>query len=559
MRKIRKIVQISIVLFLSISILVILILTDKKDFDFLVRNINPAIQFLTSESYEQSNKNIDVLQYDLALDIFHEQEFIKENAKIKFVILNKKMQEIRLDFYDNFKMNFVKLNGNKAKYRFEDNEIVIANNNVVSDTATVEIDFEGKPKNLGMGSFAMEEKNEKFFISTLNEPIFASTWFPCNDTPMDKAHVKVSVTNDSNIVSLSNGKLKEVITKGGRRTYTWESQYPIATYLISIFSGEYKRFSQKYYSSEDTMNIDYYVTKESIANAQKDFAEHPKYLKVFSKLFGEYPFIKDKYGVAEILWEEGAMESQTITGFGSNFISGLNFYESILIHEVAHHWWGNSVSLKGWNDIWLNEGLATYSEALYYEKVSGIKALQSTMLSFKSRIDIDDEQILSNPGTNLFSSTIYNKGAWVFHMLRKEIGDSLFFEGIKKYYETFKYKNVNTKDLKETFELVSNKSLDKFFEQWVNNGSGLLELDISWSENVISENNISLEINIKQMQAGYKNYHFPLDIDLIDSQKKRNRITPYISCDTTLILNPKHKIVNIVFDKENWLLTTISE
>ncbi|PIQ08587.1 MAG: hypothetical protein COW71_10960 [Ignavibacteriales bacterium CG18_big_fil_WC_8_21_14_2_50_31_20] len=556
MNKIIKIVLISTTLFILFFIISLIMLVQGEN-NFLSRNISSIIKYLSIDNYELPKRNIDILEYELELDIFPNEGIIKENAKIKLVANDKSQKTIELDLYDNFKINFVKIEKTEISYNYSDNKIEIDRSNILTDTLNLEIDFEGEPQNLGFGSFWMEEKNNKKFVATLNEPIYASTWFPCNDTPADKALLTISITNDSNIVSLSNGKLKKTFSGGNRRTYIWNSNYPISTYLISIYSGEYKKFSQKYFSTTDTMDIDYYVTDVNLENAKKDFAKHPEYLKVLSELFGEYPFIKDKYGVAEILWQKGAMESQTITGIGSNFISGMNFYESMLIHELAHHWWGNSVTPKTWKDIWLNEGFATYSEALYYEKINGFDALKSTMSSFKSRISSESEQTLYNPGLNLFSSVVYNKGAWVLHMLRKEIGDSLFFSGIKSYYNKFKYGNSNTQDLIQIFETVSNRNLDKFFNQWIFEGTGILELEIKLSEKVISKNEIELKIDIKQIQTGYENYHFPLDIELEDSSGNIINISSYIKGNTTLKYKLKNRLKNAYFDKNNWLLAFI--
>ncbi len=556
--KIIKILLTTIILIIFFLTLFFLFASDTK-LNFISKNFSEIVKYTFENTFEEANRKIDILEYDLKLNVFHQANRIKENAKIKLVAANKGLSEIELDFYDNFKINFVKLNDTMAKYEYDNNKIIIfRNNNFVVDTLLVEIDFEGEPQNLGMGSFAMEQKNGKHFISTLNEPIYASTWFPCNDTPTDKATTKISITNDSNIVSLSNGKLANVITTGERRTYIWESQYPIATYLISIYSGEYKHFREMYYSENDSMHIDYYVMEENIKNAKNDFANHPKYLKVFSKMFGEYPFIKDKYGVAEILWQLGAMESQTITGFGGVFISGMNFNESILIHELAHNWWGNSVTIKSWKDIWLSEGFARYAEALYYEKTTGIKSLISTMHSFKQNINISDNHTLYNPGINLFTSNIYNKGAWVLHMLRKEIGDSLFFNGLKSYYNKYKYGNVDTEDFQKYFETISNKNLDKFFSQWVYDGKRIIELEIETSEKIISKDSISIEIKIEQTQSGYDNYHFPLDIELDDSSGNIYKYSVYIKSDTTLHYTLKDRIENAFFDKENWLLANFN-
>jgi aminopeptidase N len=557
MVKIRKIAQISISLLILFIILLFILFTKRSDLNFLSRNVSTILKYSLSESFELPERGIDVLEYNINIEIFHEKNMIKEITEIKLVSLEKDLKEIELDLYDNFKINSVRLNKTNAPFEYDDNKLKIMCGNLSSDTLTVEINFGGIPQNLGLGSFGMEEKNGKQFLATLNEPVFAATWFPCNDTPTDKALTKISITNDSNIVSLSNGTLNNVVTKGDRKTYVWESTYPIATYLISIYSGVYKNFSQKYYSENDTMDIDYYVMEENIENAKIDFANHPDYLKVFSDMFGEYPFIKEKYGVAEILWQQGAMESQTITGIGGNFISGLNFNESILIHEIAHHWWGNSVTPKTWKDIWLNEGFATYSEALYFEKARGVEALLSTMFSFSNRINSNSSQTLYNPGVDIFSSTVYNKGAWVLHMLRKEIGDSLFFVGMGAYYNKYKYSNVDTEDMKQTFESISKRNLDKFFDQWVFEGTGFLELEIKYDEKIVSQDSVILEIKIKQTQDGYENYHFPLDIELEDSSAIKSNYTEYVKSDTTLKYILSDRIKDISFDKNNWLLMKI--
>lgn len=556
MNKIRKIALISIVL-LGLFSIIFTIFLFYDDSDFILRNYSSIIKYSISDDCELPKRNIDVLSYELKLDISQNEKSIKENAKIKLIAFDKTEKNIELDFYDNFEINYVKIDGKNALYVYENDKIEISRKDFNSDTLTLEIDFYGTPQNLGFGSFWFDEKNGKHLIATLNEPVFASTWFPCNDTPWDKAFTKISITNDSSIVSLSNGKLVDKFTKGKRRTYVWESNYPVATYLISIYSAEYKNFNQKYITKSDTMSIEYYVLEENLENAKKDFAKHPEYLKTLSELFGEYPFIKEKYGIAEMLWQNGAMESQTITAIGSNFISGMNFYESMIIHELAHHWWGNSVTPKTWNDIWLNEGFATYSEALYYEKTSGFEALKSTMNSFKSKIDSENGQILSNPGTNLFSATVYNKGAWVLHMLRKEVGDSLFFVGLKAYYNDFKYKNAEIWDFKKVFEKISKQNLDKFFNQWIFEGSGFLELEIKLSEKVITKNEIELKIDIKQIQTGYENYHFPLDIELEDSSGNIKNISSYIKGNTTLKYKLKNRLKKAYFDKNNWLLAFI--
>jgi aminopeptidase N len=276
-------------------------------------------------------------------------------------------------------------------------------------------------------------------------------------------------------------------------------------------------------------------------------------LKVLSKLFGEYPFLKEKYGVAEFLWFPGAMEHQTITGVSSNMISGKNFYEDTYVHELAHQWWGNAVGPKSWKDIWLNEGFATYSEALYYEAVSGKKALQSTMMS---KYSSNFSGSLAEPGPFLFTRIMYDKGAWVLHMLRWEVGDSTFFNILKTYYETFKYSNASISDFKKVCEEVSGKYLDKFFEQWVYS-KGQIELEYK-TESTKSENNYLVKITLQQVQEDYEEFYFPLEIKMTfnDGIEKRFRYE-IVSRDTLLEISTDAIPDSIELDPDRWLLAEI--
>jgi aminopeptidase N len=277
-------------------------------------------------------------------------------------------------------------------------------------------------------------------------------------------------------------------------------------------------------------------------------------LEVFSQMFGEYPFLKEKYGVAEFLWYAGAMEHQTITGVSSNMISGNKFFEDTYAHELAHQWWGNAVGPKSWKDIWLNEGFSTYSEALYYEAVSGKEALQSTMMS---KYSSNFSGSLAEPGPFLFTRTMYDKGAWVLHMLRWEVGDSSFFNILRTYYETYKYSNASISDFKNVSEKVSGKYLDKYFEQWVY-GKGQIELEYN-TETLEAGEDYLVRIQLEQIQEDYEEYHFPLELKMIykDSTEK-NYLFDITSKDTLLEILTEKIPEDIVLDPNNWLLAVIN-
>ena len=515
---------------------------DEKD----LTAYNPKIQ-----------RAVDVLHYDINLELFPKEKKIAGDVTILMKINDKESSKIVLNFYDNMAITNLTLNGNKVKYDRSEKLLEIQKDSSKIDTASIRIEYEGTPKSLGFGSFNFEEVNNHTEVYTLNEPVFASTWFPCIDLPDDKALMDISVTNDSSDVSLSNGKLVGIRRSGSRSTYHWKTAYPISTYLIALYSGNYKTVTQKYLSvSGDTLNLYYYALPEDIKNAERDFSDHPKYLRTFEELFGAYPFVKEKYSVAEFWWQNGAMESQTITGIGSNYISGRKYFSDMLIHELAHHWWGNAVGLKTWKDIWLNEGFATYSEALYWEKQSDIRALQSTL---RAKSGTFASGTLYNPGNAIFSSLVYNKGAWVLHMLRKEVGDETFFKILREYFRRYKYSNASTADFRSICEKISKKNLNYFFDQWIFKGEGIIELGGSWSVKKAGDNFIT-SIGIKQLQNGYDIYKFPLEIKLVfDEEGETKTYTNFIEKREVVInIESKNKPREIMFDPESWLLAKIN-
>ena len=509
------------------------------------------------EDYISPNqKKIDIFKYNLSFDLYPEEKMIVASAIITGQVLDQNIKSIDLNFYDNFKITNLLLDGVASEYENDETTLSIPYNFLGEKEFKIEIDYEGTPKKAGLDGFVFGKRNGESLVYNLSEPNFSSTWFPCNDLPTDKSFLEMSITNDSSAVSVSNGVLKDVKTNGDRRTYTWFTEYPISTYLIAIYSSEYVSFKDKYISldGKDTMDVVYYVLPDKLENAKKDFAGHPEMLRVLSNLFGEYPFIKEKYGVAEFLWYPGAMEHQTITGVSSNMINGKNFFEDTFVHELAHQWWGDAISPKSWKDIWLNEGFATYSEALYYEALSGEKALRSTMMS---KYSSNFSGALAKPGSFLFTRTMYDKGAWVLHMLRWEVGDSSFFKILRTYFDTFKYSNASTNDFKNICEQVSGKNLDKFFEQWVQN-EGQIEIEYQTGF-VKSDNNEFVKINLEQIQEDYEVYNFPLEVKIVfadsSAQNFRFEIT---SQDTVLEMLVTAEPDTIELDPNNWLLAQIN-
>ena len=508
------------------------------------------------ENYITPNqKKIDVFKYNLSFDLYPEEKMFIAKAVLTGEVLDQNIESIDLNFYENFNIKKLLLNGVSTEYENEGTRLSIPYTSEIGKEFSIEVFYEGTPKKAGLDGFVFGKRNDQSLIYNLSEPTFASTWFPCNDLPFDKTIMEMSITNDSSAVSVSNGVLVDIKTNGSRKTYTWRTEYPISTYLIAIYSSDYLSFSDNYISLNglDTMKIEYYVLPDKFENAKVDFSSHVRMLEVLSQLFGEYPFLKEKYGVAEFLWYPGAMEHQTITGVSSNMISGKNFFEDTYVHELAHQWWGNAVGPKSWKDIWLNEGFATYSEALYYEAISGKKALQSTMIS---KYSSNFSGILSEPGPYLFTRIMYDKGAWVLHMLRWEVGDSNFFNILKTYYETYKYSNASISDFQAVCEEVSGINLDKFFEQWVYS-NGQIELEYN-TQITKSENGYLVKIPLQQVQEDYEIFYFPLEVKMkFDDGLEKMFRYEIMSRDTTLEMLTDAIPDSIELDPDRWLLADI--
>ena len=504
----------------------------------------------------KSQLALDVLHYNLKFDLHPEKKLLDGDVIITGLLKDSLTKRIDLNFYDNFEIKEVRLNNQLvANYNYSGTNFSVPLNYSTLDTFNLQIIYEGTPKKLGFNSFSFDNFNNRSVTNTLSEPVYASTWYPCDDRPDDKALLDMYITNDSSKVSVSNGKLMDIKTDSARRTYHWKTFYPVSTYLICIYSADYKNFSQDYINIDNKkIDLEYYAFPEHLEMAKNDFSEHPEIMKFYENAFGEYPFVKEKYGVAEFMWQYGAMEHQTITGIGYNFVNGKKMFNEYYIHELAHQWWGDAVGLKTWEDIWLNEGFASYCEALYSEHKAGFNALKSTMSSKYSK---DFNGTLYNPDY-LFSSTVYNKGAWVLHMLRFEIGDSTFFRVLREYYNKYKYSNASTSDFEKLCENVSGKDLSYFFNQWVFDGKGIIDLKYNYVTESTDDGS-KIKIKFEQVQDGYPVYKFPLEVFIKSEKQEKKKIFYITKKQQEIELNIDGKVKDVQIDPDSWLLAKIEK
>lgn len=357
-------------------------------------------------------------------------------------------------------------------------------------------------------------------VYTVGSPFDAPYWFPCYDHMFDKAQCELYVTVPAGYVVASNGLLQEPVMTGSSLTYHWRTDFPITTYLICVTISKYAQFSDYYIKqSGDTIPIRYYVYTKDTTQAKMRFVNIPDMMDFYSKKFGDYPF--EKYGMAEVWpFKYGGMEHQTMTTIHRNWITQGN--ERGLAHELAHQWWGNCVTALDWPHIWLKEGFATYSEALYTEYKYGRAEFESEMAyyanGFGAYFDSDRSyrhSLYNLPGDKLFIwGLTYCKGAWVLHMLRYVIGDSSFFATFPEYFNRYKYGNATINEYRAVAEAASGQDLGWFFDEWIYD-QGHPEYEWQWSSQSHGEDSSSLVVNIKQVQTNAPIFKMPIELQVV--------------------------------------------
>lgn len=306
---------------------------------------------------------------------------------------------------------------------------------------------------------------------TASEPYAAKNWWPVKDNPMDKIDsVDLWFTCDTAYQVASNGILMEVTKSGDTgHTYKWKHRYPIAHYLIAFSCTKYDTFTTYWkYNDTDSLPIQNFVYPGQIEKWRSALNVMPSILSTFSDWFGPYPFLNEKYGHAQ--WRGGGMENQTIS-----FVN--NTDTALLVHEAAHQWWGDAMTCLVWNELWLNEGFATYFTSRYFGKQLGddvhfrdMAAKEKFITSQPGGSVFVPDSLLPNTSRVFDARLSYDKGAWVLHMLKYLIGDQNFSLGIKTLHITPEmYGNLSTPALEMHFSKLTTRNLKPFFRQWVFN------------------------------------------------------------------------------------------
>ena len=481
---------------------------------------------LFSKDPYPKNPNIDILNYSFELNLNDSSDIIYGTANIKLSIKPNE-DNVRLDLISKNKegrgmsVENILFNGKEIPYTHVDNVINIDTRGIVySISDMITVIYEGIPvTGLIIGP---NMHGDRTFFSD-NWPNKARNWLPLVDHPYDKSTTDFIVIAPNHYQVISNGLLVEEtnINKDLKKTH-WRQSVPISCWLYAIGVAE---FAVDYVDYFDGKSIQTWVYKQDRDNGFYDFKVPTKHtLEFFSDYVG--PFAYEKLANVQSNSVKGGMESATAIFYSDVSVTGERSvrWRNVIIHEVAHQWFGNCVTEYDWDDVWLSEGFATYFTLMFREHaygrddfVMGLNNAKENVYNFYK--DNKDAPIihdnLKDMKDVLSYSLQYQKGAWVLHMLRNYIGEDAFRQGIRNYYKKYFNLNTTTDQFKFEMEKVSNVDLDKFFDQWLYKG-GMLIIDSDWKYN---EKNSEIEISMDQVQDDGYLFDMPIEIMLTFENK----------------------------------------
>ena len=432
------------------------------------------------------DRGYDVLNYDLDIRLDPADRTITGTVAIQVQSLRDDMAGLRLDLVEELQVDRVLVAGQPALFSHEGDSLLVDFTPALSldQSMWLDVDWHGVPPRHGPFSAGLmfrrhdagtpdDPSDDVPAIASVSEPWSAHSWWPCKDHPADKALVSLAVTVPENLPAVSNGRLLAIDeVEPGWLRFSWQEDYPIATYLVSVAVSDYVSWHEDCLpGSGPQVELAYDVFPHKLDDAAHDFAPTCEMIQFMTGLAGPYPFSGEKYAQVMINWG-GAMEHQTATSIGAFMVTGDGYFETVIIHELAHQWFGDSLTPDRWADIWLNEGFARYCEALWIEHSRGPEAFGDFMHLIGPGIHEDlfvGEGLLSDPDPIFPNLLIYDKGAWVLHMLRQLIGEEAFFSFMASYATDpqLALNNVTTDQMIHRAEEAAGRDLGEFFTPWL--------------------------------------------------------------------------------------------
>ncbi len=512
----------------------------------------------SSEMILSNDTTIDVNFYHLDIEIALDSAYLIGNVSYGITSLINGLSSLKLDLDSAFTIDSI--TPNVSSYSFNNNVLTLNMNSTynIGEHISFVIYYHGAPVLAGgyKGLRYENHDNNELVIASLSTPYLAHTWWPCKDGTEDKSDstfiditIMDTIIGSIPVIALSNGMLDTAEVIGSKKRFSWKHKYPCVPYYIMVAISNYNHFQHEFIGDDYTFPIDYYVFESHMEEAQEGVALLPEAMAFFTEIFGPYPFLNEKYAMTQLGYY-GAIENQTNTITNNMSLEWLY----VSVHELAHMWFADMITCSTWNHGWLNEGFASYAEALFNEyRFNGYHQYMENFEFYNGgTVYMED---VSNPYT-VFQPIIYNKGAYVLHMLRGVVGDTTFFEIINDYAndEQFKYKLATTEEFQYVCEEISGKDLDYFFDQWIYD-ERFPRYYYNYDYDHANEN---LKVTVIQNQGimGWRDvFIMPMEIGIYFSDNSDTIITVMNDSEsTTYTFEFNKEVLNVVIDPNNWIL-----
>ena len=448
------------------------------------------------------------------------------------------------------------------------------------ESFAVVVHYSGSPRLLDQytGFHVARTESGRPWISTSCQTIGAHSWWPCKANffhPQDKnERLLMNITVPADLYAACNGRLLAVLEEGSHKTYRWFNEYPQPTYTVSMSIAPYVVLEEQFElpGLEQPLEVRYYVLAEDVERARVEFAAARELLAFFGERFGPFPYPKAKYGLAQTpVW---GMEHATVIAYGNSFPTAIGqegivdpfalrnrHYDYILVHETAHEWWGNAITAAHWGDLWLHEGFACYAEALWVEHQEGLEAYLDFMQKSKRAINPDKTVFRPHNATigEAFDEIVYDKGAFILHMLRYVMGDEKFFAAVKEFATDprFLYRTTRSRDFIRICEKHHGSSLRTFFQPWLY-AAGWPHYQVKKA--VLEEGQKKAVLDITCRSRAQFPYVMPIDVDLVceDGSRIRHRVTVKTG-KNKFDLKSKKAIRKVEYPGFRWILCDLRQ
>ena len=480
----------------------------------------------TDRSPDTPRPAFDVVHYDLELRIDPAAGRIDGVVGVELVFPDEAARrEVVLDLVDELPVVGVTWNGDAVPHEHGDDLLTVIRDGLppAERTALLMITYGGRPPRHGELSMGLVFRDRGPsptqpvgpVVFNVSEPASSHAWWPCRDIPSDEATVRLGLTVPDTLTAVAVGvRMSDAPADPGWRRTVWETAYPLPPYLVGVSVSEFVEWEEDCPAAAGPLPLTYHVFPEDAAAAGPFFAATCEMIGFMEEIAGPYPFPAERYGQIEVKWG-GAMEHQTSTSMGNSPINDPDSFSHLVLHELAHQWFGDLLTPASWSDIWLNEGFAQYCEVLWVERTEGREAY----LAFMHAIGHDrhpdlftQDDPLTDPSPVL-QILVYHKGAWVLHMLRDEMGDAGFFDLLRDYAgdPALGSGSVTSLDFVARASAVAGRDLAPWFAPWLTT-SAAPELSWSWRSTPASDGGSRVRVVIRQQQTPTFDLQVPLHL-----------------------------------------------